>query len=96
MAYDNGKYRISMDDLAQRVDQVIRTEVGVFNSQFRRNGVDILTGRASFVNPHAILIEGPDGQLLCETQYVLIATGTRPAHNPKIPLDGRIFLIPMP
>ncbi len=88
MNYD-GQFRISMDDLAQRVDQVIRTEIGVFNNQFRRNGVDILAGRASFVDPHVLRIEGPnDESVLCRAEYVLIATGTRPAHSDAIPLDG--------
>ncbi len=83
------KDKISMGDLAQRVEDVIRTEVGVFNNQFRRNGVDIITGRASFVDPHTIRIENGDGEVTCQAQYVLIATGTRPAHSDSIPLDGR-------
>ena len=88
MAFE-GKARISMEDLTQRVDQVIRTEIGVFNNQFRRNGVDILVGRASFVEPHVVQIDGQDGEhVLCRAENVLIATGTRPSHNPGIPLDG--------
>ena len=87
------RHKISMDDLSQRVDQVIRTEIGVFNDQFRRNGVDILTGRASFVDPHVVSIDGADGErVLCRAEYVLIASGTRPAHSSSIPFDQeRVF-----
>lgn len=82
-------HKISMEELLQRVDQVIRTEIGVFNSQFRRNGVDILTGRASFVDPHVLRIEGLEGDAItCHAEHVLIASGTRPAHSDSIPFDG--------
>ena len=91
MVYE-GKNRISMEDLTQRVDQVIRNEIGVFTNQFRRNGVDILAGRASFVDPHTIRVEGSDGEVVCHAEYVLIATGTRPARNELIPIDGTDIL----
>ena len=81
-------YNLSMRDLSARVDDVIRTEIGVFNNQFRKNGIDILSGRASFVDPHTIRVDGLDGQVTCQTEFVLVATGTRPAHNAAIPLDG--------
>jgi NAD(P) transhydrogenase len=92
IAYE-GHYKLSMEDLLQRVEQVVRTEIGVFHSQFRRNGVDILNGHASFVDPHVVQVDGPDGEhVLCRAERVLIASGTRPAHSPKIPFDGqRVF-----
>ncbi len=87
IAYD-GKYKISMEDLSQRVDQVIRNEIGVFNNHFRRNGVDVLTGKAAFVDSHTLRVENPDSEVTCHADFVLIATGTRPAHSDSIPLDG--------
>jgi NAD(P) transhydrogenase len=89
-AFD-GAANISMSDLLQRVREVIRTEIGVFNHQFRRNGVEILNGRASFVDPHTIRVEGVDGEVQCQGQYILIATGTRPAHSDSIALDGSVI-----
>src|SRR5438874_8782780 len=38
------KEKITMADLAFRVEHVIRTEIDVTVSQFRRNGVEILFG----------------------------------------------------
>jgi NAD(P) transhydrogenase len=57
-AFD-GRNKISIEDLTQRVEDVIRTEGGVFNSQFRRNGADILTGQASFADPHTLRVRAP-------------------------------------
>ena len=50
------KEKISMADLAFRVQHVIRTEIDVTVSQFRRNGVDTLFGCASFTDPHTIRV----------------------------------------
>ena len=84
--------RISSEDLSRRVEEVIRTEIGVFTNQFRRNGVDILTGRASFIEPHVIRVSSEDSEVTCRAENVLLATGTRPTHSDSIPLDGaRIF-----
>jgi NAD(P) transhydrogenase len=78
---------ISMDGLLQRVDQVVRTEIAVFNSQFQRNGVDVITGRAAFVDPHTLQVDGGEAQIQCRAENILIATGTRPAHDASIPFD---------
>src|ERR1043166_2873586 len=86
VAYESN-YNISMNDLSRRVDEVIRTEIGVFNNQFRKNGIDILSGRASFIDANTLRVQG-DVQADCRARFVLIATGTRPAHHPSIPLDN--------
>src|ERR1041384_3022165 len=45
------KEKITMADLGFRVNQVIKTEADVTQAQLARNGVDIIIGRASFVDP---------------------------------------------
>src|SRR5262245_48300039 len=50
------KEKITMADLAFRVQHVIKTEIDVTVSQLSRNGVDVLTGSASFVDPHTVRI----------------------------------------
>src|SRR5258706_15988479 len=42
------KDKITMADLGFRVNAVIKTETEVTASQLRRNGVDVVMGRASF------------------------------------------------
>src|SRR5512141_2249536 len=48
------KEKITMADLAFRIQHVIKTEVDVTVSQLTRNGVQVLAGSASFVDPHTI------------------------------------------
>src|SRR5436190_2989492 len=45
------KEKITMADLAFRVQHVIKTEVDVTEAQLSRNNVDMLVGSGSFVDP---------------------------------------------
>lgn len=87
------KENIAMSDLMFRVRAVVQREAEVISNQLRRNQVTVVDGAARFVDPHTIEVtsaDGPTQQL--KAAHVLIACGTRPAHNPNIPLDGqRIF-----
>src|SRR5712691_6031185 len=44
------KEKITLADLAFRVQHVIRTEIDVTQAQLSRNNVEMLTGQASFVD----------------------------------------------
>ncbi len=50
------KEKITMADLAFRVQHVIKTEIDVINAQLSRNNIEKLTGTASFVDPHTIKV----------------------------------------
>src|SRR5690349_20651277 len=83
------KEKITMADLAFRVQHVIRTEIDVTVSQFRRNGVETLFGCAAFVDPHTVRVTNALGALDYHAETVVIATGTKPAVSPLVPLNGR-------
>jgi NAD(P) transhydrogenase len=87
------KENIVMSDLMFRVRAVVQREAEVISNQLRRNQVTVVDGLAKFVDPHTLEVSGPDGAAVqLKAQRVLIACGTRPAHNANIPLDGkRIF-----
>src|SRR6202158_1864702 len=56
------KEKISMADLGFRISQVIRTEVDVTQAQLARNGVDVILGRASFLDSTHVRVENSAGQ----------------------------------
>lgn len=86
------KDRISMTDLISRAQTVMNREVDVIKSQLRRNYVTAFEGDAQFKDPHTIEIHNEDGVQLVHGKNILIACGTRPAHDDDIPIDGkRIF-----
>jgi NAD(P) transhydrogenase len=83
------KEKITMADLSFRVLHVIKTETDVIRAQLARNGVELLQGTASFIDPHRIRIQSGNGQTEIEGAAIVIATGTKPAESPKVPLNGR-------
>ncbi len=86
------KEKITMSDLAFRVQHVIKTEIDVTQAQLARNGIDLITGRASFVDPHAIRVENSRGASEYKANNVIIAVGTKPAISPKVPVNGRTIV----
>jgi NAD(P) transhydrogenase len=83
------KDNITMHDLNFRVTRVIENEAGVLQDQLKRNGVDMYHGVGSFTDPHHIRVENTNGFNELEASFVIIATGTKPATNPKVAINGR-------
>src|SRR5579864_9095789 len=83
------KEKITMADLAFRVQHVIKTEIDVIISQLTRNGVEMLFGLASFVDPHTIRITNLTGSVDYHAENIIVATGTKPAVSPKVPYNNR-------
>ena len=86
------KEKITMADLAFRVQAVIKTENDVTEAQLSRNGIDIIHGVSHFVDPHTLRVEGPLGDSTIEADKIIIAVGTRPACSPKVPINGRTII----
>ena len=86
------KEKITMADLAFRVQHVIKTEIDVTEAQLSRNGVEVFNGVASFVDDHHVKVDGPRGTNTYEADNIIIAVGTRPASSPKVPVNGRTIV----
>jgi NAD(P) transhydrogenase len=83
------KEKVTMADLSFRVQHVIKTEIDVTQAQLSRNNIDVLTGQGSFLDPTHVQVENSRGKTQYEAPYVIIATGTKPAISPRVPLNGR-------
>jgi NAD(P) transhydrogenase len=85
------KQHITMRDLLFRVDHVISNEIDVARHQLTRNGVDILTARASFVDSHRLRLElVVDGNHQeASAAHIVIAVGTMTANDPFAKCDGQ-------
>lgn len=81
--------QIASKDLSFRVLEVVNRELQVLRDQLKRNGVRILHGHAHFVDPHRLRVQSKESSEEVSMDRVLISCGTRPAHDPKIPIDGR-------
>src|SRR6266566_2664872 len=83
------KEKISMADLCFRVQHVIKTEVDVTQAQLSRNGIELISGVAQFIDPFHLRVASAIGQADYEAKSIVIATGTKPAESEKVPLNGR-------
>lgn len=89
------KEHVTMDDLLFRADYVMRHEIDVIRHQLIRNQVELLSAEASFEDPHALRLKFVDGrgQRLVTAANIVIATGTRPTSDKRVPIDHKhIFL----
>src|ERR1700690_1442071 len=86
------KEKITMSDLAFRVQHVIKTEVDVTEAQLSRNNVEMLVGVASFVDENHIKVANSRGSNVYQTASVLISTGTKPAASDKVAINGRTII----
>ncbi|HEX9349535.1 MAG TPA: Si-specific NAD(P)(+) transhydrogenase, partial [Gemmatimonadales bacterium] len=74
------------------VDAVIAREVEVVERQLRRNDVTLLSGEASFVDPHTLAVHGEGGRRHVSGANIVIAIGTEPAATPGVEADGAVIL----
>src|SRR6201985_2512591 len=72
------KEKITMADLAFRVQHVIKTEIDVTEAQLSRNGIDVLPGIASFEDATHVKVTNEGGTQVYEAKNIIIATGTKP------------------
>jgi NAD(P) transhydrogenase len=86
------KSEITIDDLLWRTEQVIEHEQDVISDQLRRNGVDILTGAAAFVDAHTLQISSAAGSYRRAAERFVIAVGTTPARPAGVDFDDRSVL----
>ena len=86
------KEKITMADLAFRVQAVVKTEVDLTEAQLSRNGIDVVHGIAHFVDPHKLHVEGPLANTTVDADRIIIAVGTRPSTSPNVPINGRTIV----
>ncbi len=83
------KSDVDMSDLALRLRQVLKHESSIIESQLQRNHIDIISGEASFTDPHCLVVTPPSGEKVkLESDFIFIAVGSRPYHPPDIEFDG--------
>jgi NAD(P) transhydrogenase len=84
--------RPTATQLLAKVDDVVHREATIIEHQLRRNGVDVLTGRASFVDPHRLRIQSTDGWREVTAESIVIAVGTTAAAPPGPAPNGETIL----
>jgi NAD(P) transhydrogenase len=84
------KDHITIRDLTYQVEHVLRSETAVVENQLSRNNVELVTGRASFVDAHTLDIEKDGETERLTADFTVIAVGSEPAGDPNVPIDGKL------
>ncbi len=76
-------------DLFHRKKLVERSHLDLVEENITRHNITMIRGRAELADAHTVLVHGADGGVTrLGGEYILIATGSRPARPPEVPFDG--------
>ena len=81
------KHEITIDDLLWRAERVMEHEREVISDQLRRNGVTVIEGSASFVDPNTISVSAGRASYELRADRIVIAVGTTPARPSGVDFD---------
>ena len=84
--------RPTIEQLLTRVTDVTRRECDVICQQLERNDVTVIWGRATFQDPHTLVVEFENGGHTVTADRILVAVGTQPACPPGAAPDGEVIL----
>jgi NAD(P) transhydrogenase len=80
--------RQALRELMDRTARVVSAETSVVREQFRRNGVGLIPGEATFVDERTVSV----GHEIVHASHIVIAVGTRPARPDTVAFDDRTIL----
>ncbi|HMO18368.1 MAG TPA: Si-specific NAD(P)(+) transhydrogenase [Oligoflexia bacterium] len=86
------KHNIEMRDLTDRTSSISRDIEQTIRSQLLRNKSELITGFASFVDPHTLRVSFEKSERIVESEKIVIATGTSPWRPASFEFDGHIIL----
>jgi NAD(P) transhydrogenase len=84
---------LTVASLMTRLDDVVRGHHAYIGDQLRRNGIDVVHGRARFLSPREIEVLGVDGRRCpLRADLIVIAVGSRPRTPATVPVDHETIL----
>jgi NAD(P) transhydrogenase len=76
-----------------RKQRIVESQESLLLNQLLRDGVDLLPGEASFVDPYTLRVRRPGGEKKeLRAPVIILATGSRPRRPPGVPFDKERIL----
>jgi dihydrolipoamide dehydrogenase len=82
-----GAPKIDLDKLRGYKDKVVKQLTGGLAGMSKQRKVQRLTGVGTFVSPHELEVDGPDGKKLVRFGHAIIAAGSQAVKLPGLPWD---------
>jgi NAD(P) transhydrogenase len=86
------KVRPKMRELVEHVGRVIEREIDIIEDGLTRNDIDLIEGKASFVDAHTVRIICDGQERVVTADNFLIAVGTQPSRPRGIDADGQVVI----
>jgi len=86
------KEHVLMEDLTGRTDSIVEDIEQTMRSQLIRNNIEVLEGFGSIVDKNRVKVTLRNRSQELQTEFIMIATGTRPWHPPGFEFDGEVIL----
>jgi dihydrolipoamide dehydrogenase len=83
-----GKPSIDIDKLRAWKDAVVKKQTGGLGLLAKSRKVNYIQGRASLVDAKTLSVDTSSGAQKVETDYIIIATGSRPTTVPNVSIDS--------
>ena len=82
------KHRMGVQDLLRYKTAVVQHQADTVRRRFDKNDIDVFYGRAAFLDPHRLSVDGHDGsRRMLSAAAIILAVGSRPARPVTIPFD---------
>jgi len=75
-----GGYKANLAHMQARKEQIVATLRNGIQLLLRRNKVEYIAGSGRLVDPHTVAVQTPLGERRLEADYIVLATGSEPAH----------------
>ena len=86
------KLRLNLQKMVTRKNQVVKTMTKGVGALLKSNGVTLVQGAASFVNPRTISVVHDGKKETYGAKHIIIATGSTVANIPTVSIDGENIL----
>ena len=86
------KQNVLMSDLTSRSNGILNNLEQTIRSQLTRNNISIIQGFASLEGKHQVRIRQGKKEEVVHSDYIIIATGTKPFHPAGFDIDGEVIL----
>jgi NAD(P) transhydrogenase len=86
------KRNITVADLIYVSQQVVHNELELIRDHFERNNVELIWGAARFDQPKTLFVDRSDDFEMISADFIIIATGTRPARPASVPFDDKCIV----
>lgn len=84
--------KIDVAKMQQRKEKVVKTLTTGVKGLLKKNGIDLMHGTATIKDATTVSVSGPDKNVDCRTEKIIVATGSKPFELDFLPVDQQSII----